>query len=799
MYNTSAHPIYTEETRVRFRMEASLTETIDLPPPDRRATVVAEVLEGSEVIAHMLDGRLLRGKLKLLSYARENYLLQVSDGPILLSFNQTLYLSFVDRLEVIQPSSLKPDPGSGKELPSRFQKYKIVLKNNEIVNGKMKSVLVDRGGIHIFKLFDSKHVVRIFFPATSVVSSQLGDRIGEALVEKQKVKAEVVDKAVSLQKTQRQKKLGDYLVEAKAITPEALKEALQLQSQEALAATQYEPARRIGEILVSEGAISQESLDKFIQTQNANREKRIGEYLENTSVLTAEDIQMELARKAGVPFVKLANHKAESDAIKLVSRDVAKQYQVMPLQIKDGRLLIAVDDPLNWETTDALQFVTNMHLEMVVATKADISAAIDKFYDEEMFHKDITDAENLQEIFKLDNVQKKELERIEQKNSGAPIVRLVTKFILDAINKKASDIHIRPKEESVDLLFRIDGTLVKMRTFSKSLLNPITSRIKIIGNMDIAERRLPQDGGAQVEDKSAKVDLRISIIPTVEGESAVIRLLNSQVGLKSISDLGFNKLDASVFRDMMYKSYGLVLVTGPTGSGKSTTLYAALKEVIARNLNIITVENPVEFHIDGIEQIQVNTVPGYTFARALRHILRHDPDVIMIGEIRDEETAKIALESALTGHLVLSTLHTNDAAGAITRLLEMGIDPFLLNGTLLGIFAQRLVKRNCENCIDKESFEETIRKVLGVSDDEPFFKGRGCDQCRGTGYSGRIAVYELLQFSGELRSMIHAGITTQEVHQQAVKDGMVPLTQNALALARTKKTSLEEVYRVRLE
>jgi len=240
-------------------------------------------------------------------------------------------------------------------------------------------------------------------------------------------------------------------------------------------------------------------------------------------------------------------------------------------------------------------------------------------------------------------------------------------------------------------------------------------------------------------------------------------------------------------------------VTGPTGSGKSTTLYAALKEVIARNLNIITVENPVEFHIDGIEQIQVNTVPGYTFARALRHILRHDPDVIMIGEIRDEETGKIAVESALTGHLVLSTLHTNDASGAITRLLEMGVDPFLLNGTLLGVFAQRLVKKNCESCIDKEHVDSAMRKVLGVPESESFYKGRGCEKCRGTGYQGRKAVYELLQFSPALRKLIHAAVTTQEIHEQAVRDGMIPLTDNALALARTKETSLEEVYRVRLE
>lgn len=642
-------------------------------------------------------------------------------------------------------------------------------------------------------------MIRLFFPACSVKTSQFGDRLGEALIKQHIVQEKVLDEALTLQTRQRKKRLGDYLVEANVIEPIALEHALAIQKQESEEATQEVPARKIGEILVAEGALSQDRLDEFVKTQQSNRAKKIGEYLENMGVSDTRDIQIELAKKAHLPFIKLSLYKAEQNAIKLVPKEVAEKYQAVPLQIHNGRLLVALDDPFNPETIDTLQFVSNMHLELAVATTEDITAAINRFYEEAMFHKDVTDAENLQKVFNLDNKQKNDLLEIEGKNSGAPVVRLVAKFILDAIKKNVSDIHIRPKEETADLLFRIDGTLVKMRTFSKSLLNPIISRIKIIGKMDISERRLPQDGGAQVSDKDFKVDLRIPIIPTVEGESAVIRILNSQAGLKSISDLGFNEFDADIFRNMMHKSYGMVLVTGPTGSGKSTTLYAALKEVITRNLNVITVENPVEFHIDGIEQIQVNTVPGYTFARALRHILRHDPDVIMIGEIRDEETGKIAVESALTGHLVLSKLHTNDAAGAITRLLEMGVDPFLLNGTLLGVFTQRLVKKNCPECIDVEEVELAVRKALGVSEDEVFYKGRGCEGCRGTGYQGRIAAYELLQFSPALRKMINAAITTQEVHEQAVNDGMVPLTDNAPALARAKKTSLQEVYRVRLE
>lgn len=288
-------------------------------------------------------------------------------------------------------------------------------------------------------------------------------------------------------------------------------------------------------------------------------------------------------------------------------------------------------------------------------------------------------------------------------------------------------------------------------------------------------------------------------MPTVEGESVVIRLLNAQVGLKAVSELGFSNHDQRLFLDLLNRSNGIFLVTGPTGSGKSTTLYAALAEVQKQNVNILTVEDPVEYHMDGIQQIQINHATGYSFARALRNILRHDPDVILVGEIRDEETGKIAVESALTGHLVLSTLHTNDAAGAVTRLLEMGIEPYLLTGCLLGVLAQRLVKRNCQHCLEEEPVDGPIRHALNVSDKEIFYHSRGCEHCNQTGVAGRLAVYELLEVSDSLRKLIHIDITSGEIHQHAIQQGMVSLTDNALARARAREISLAEVYRVRLD
>lgn len=778
-------------------MEANSADLFDLPPPARNLSSTREELLDAHVVVHLANGKITRGKLKLLSYARENMLLDTDDGPVLISFQKILYLSFTQKLSVENSDSTQSFYTA--QMPFPFQTFKLCLVNNEIVNGKMKSAFIDKGGIHVFKYFDAHHVVRLFFPAAAVAHYELGERLGEALVKKSKIKSKALDQALSAQKGQRKKKLGDYLLDSGVISSAQLKNALEIQEQE-LAVTDGElQKRKLGEILVAEGAVTQQKLDSILAKQEENRSKRLGQYLIDMGVAETEDIQVELARKVGLPFVRIEAEQVDSKAVSLVPRKIAQKYHLFPMRIEEGKLLIAIDDPFYKEALDTVHFVTNKPIELAIASSQSISAAIKRYYDEVKMHQDIEAAESVHRLFRLDSEQEQELVQIDGAESGAPIVRVVTRFIMEAIHKRASDIHIRPKKEDVDLLYRIDGELVKIRSFSKSLLGQIISRIKIIGKMDIAERRLPQDGAAQMRDGDNEVDLRISIIPTVEGESSVIRLLNSQAGLKSISELGFNKLDAEKFADMMHKSYGLVLVTGPTGSGKSTTLYAALKEVIARNLNIITVENPVEYRISGIEQIQVNTVPGYTFAKALRHILRHDPDVIMIGEIRDEETSKIAVESALTGHLVLSTLHTNDSAGSITRLLEMGVDPFLLNGTLLGVFAQRLVRRNCVDCLDEEAVDSVIRKVLDVPENETFYKGQGCEKCRGSGCSGRIAANELLQFGDDMKRLLHSGISTQEVHEQAVKDGMVPLTANALALARSKITSLEEVYRVRLD
>ena len=498
-----------------------------------------------------------------------------------------------------------------------------------------------------------------------------------------------------------------------------------------------------------------------------------------------------LAERLGLSFVELRNYKFNEAVLALIPAEFAREHNVIPLEVNNFRLSIAIANPKQQDVYQLLGFITGLNIDASVASLKDVQWAIQKNYgaqDDELALESMDDRE--------DTDIEGELERL---GSEKPIVRLVSNIIRDAINREASDIHLRPREKNVELMYRLNGSLTTIRFISKSLLPAVVSRIKILGGMDIAERRMPQDGRSCVRSNSNVVDLRISIMPTVEGESVVIRLLNASVGLKSISELGFNEHDEDIFVDLLHKSNGIFLVTGPTGSGKSTTLYAALDEVKKQNVNIITVEDPVEYHMDGVEQIQINHTIGYTFARALRNILRHDPDVILVGEIRDQETGKIAVESALTGHLVLSTLHTNDAAGAITRLIEMGVEPYLLQSCLLGVLAQRLVKKNCEHCLKLEPVDKMVRQSLSIKDTERFYYGSGCEQCNQTGVSGRIAVYELLQINDDVRGAIRADVTTVEVHKEGLKSGMIPLTMNALSRARAKEISLAETYRIRLD
>jgi type IV pilus assembly protein PilB len=755
--------------------------TLPVFPSDTGSPLAA--MTGENVAAHLMNGEVIEGRLTSFS-SREGLRITRAIGiTVELPLSSLRYLTFLD-----------PRPPGGELSPEpqgSAQKFVLTYIDGREIGGLAHGLSADPEGLHVYRRDDAGKMRLLFIPNRVLKSYRTGPRLGESLVTAGQVAPGAVDAALQAQQDQRRKKLGAYVHSAVAVTADDLKTALEQQAN-------Y-PARKLGELLIAGGLISLKQLAYALELQKRDRKKRVGDILVDMGAATAEAVHTTLARNLGIPFVKLHDFEIDTKVLPLVTEDLARKHTLMPLMLHQDRLVVAMQDPTDMEVNNLLRFTTGHDVEAAVATREDIEWAIGKHYG-------AADVENLQTLEGHDEEREKSQDQSEREFLEAvrlgkekPIVRLINNIILSGIGQRASDIHLHPTRKTADLLYRIDGTLVKSRSFNKTILPALVSRIKIIGRMNIAERRLPQDGGARVIHKGKVVDLRISVIPTVDGESVVIRILNTEIGLKSVSELGFSPHDEAVFTDLLCRNNGLVLVTGPTGCGKSTTLYAAIGEVRKQNVNLITVEDPVEYHIDGVEQIQVNPVAGYTFAKALRHILRHDPDVIMIGEIRDQETGKIAIESALTGHLVLSTLHTNDAASAVTRLMEMGMEAYLLSATLLGVLAQRLVRRNCPHCVTEETVEPVVRKFLGVEDDEVFYRGGGCDKCNQTGFSGRLAVYELLRATPELRDRIQEGITSDELHEQALKDGMMPLTQNALAQARQRKIALAEAYRVRLE
>jgi type IV pilus assembly protein PilB len=500
------------------------------------------------------------------------------------------------------------------------------------------------------------------------------------------------------------------------------------------------------------------------------------------------------AQRFGLPLVDLRSTDASETATKVITPALARRLRVLPLALRDSAVAVAVLDPADAELSTTLEFLTGRRVVPVLALRQPLEARISEHYDR------AEDDSILRSLgLQGNDIDDASRADIEQLADQQPIVRLVSGLIAEAIRRRASDIHLRPHEHDVSVLLRIDGLLQPVRRLAKPLLRAVVSRIKVLAGMDVAEHRLPQDGRATVIEGDDVVDLRISVLPTVDGESVVIRLLNTRQGLRNLDELGLLEHDERLLRDMFARSHGLVLVTGPTGSGKSTTLYAALLDVRRRNVNIITVEDPVEYHVSDIEQVQVNESIGYDFNRTLRNILRHDPDVIMIGEIRDRETAEIAVESALTGHIVLSTLHTNSAATTVTRMLDLGVESFLLRSTLMAVLAQRLARRNCRHCLVEESVDPFIRESLGVAPEERFYKGAGCSRCDGTGVHGRQAVYELMPISAGVRHLIEPNADADAIHEQAVGEGMTPLTARALQLAREGVLSLAEVYRIRVE
>ncbi len=553
---------------------------------------------------------------------------------------------------------------------------------------------------------------------------------------------------------------------------------------------QPRPELLLGEILTGDYGIEKCDLQVALQRQKKRTGKHLGVILREMGVVSDELLNAALGKKFGIPYVKIESLEISTGVLSRVPIDIAFQFSLMPLGEHEGQLIVAMVNPLDTNSLDALRFNCPLKIIPVMASFKDITLAHNKYYSK--FDED--EAMENSTCTAMDKRPGPEGSRqhLEQQARTRPIVRLLNAIVLQGVLRKASDINIRPGQHQVRIFYRIDGRMQYSRTLDKSLLAALVSRIKIIAGMDIAERRLPQDGNARLMRGDNPIDLRVSVLPTVHGESVVIRILDKQAGLKSIDQLGLMEDEEAALRSLLGKPSGILLVTGHTGSGKSTTLYAMLHELAKSKPHIITIEDPVEYGIDGVEQIQILEKKGLTFPVILRHILRHDPDIIMIGEIRDQETAIIASRAALTGHLVLSTLHTNDAPSAITRLLDLGVAPYMLSATLLGVMSQRLVRLICPRCRQPDdALPERLRGEIDES--TQYCRGKGCGHCAYSGCHGRALVSEILTVTPELAQAINCSASTQEITRLAMDQGMKRIRENLLDLAKTGKVSLCDV------
>lgn len=547
---------------------------------------------------------------------------------------------------------------------------------------------------------------------------------------------------------------------------------------------------KIGEILLYAGKISPNQLELALAEQETSN-KKLGEILVEKGWVTPNDIVEVLEYQLGFPRVDLTRYEINPQVATMLPESIARRHKVVPIDIKDGKLVVAMVDPLNFYAVDDIKLVTKMDIEPVIATEPDVEALINRYYTGHMAKRVLEQIPN-HTYDELDEAEEEEAEV-----ASAPAVRLINSLFEQAVRMRASDIHIEPYTEDIRVRFRIDGDLTEIMRLPKSNLSAIVTRIKIIGRMNIAEKRLPQDGRVETSIDGREIDMRISSLPTIYGEKLVIRLLDKSSFNFTKEKLGFSEHNLELFNNILKQPYGMFLATGPTGSGKTTTLYTVLRELNTVDKNVITIEDPVEYKLEGINQVQVNVKAGLTFASGLRSILRQDPDIIMIGEIRDNETAEIAVRAAITGHLVLSTLHTNDSPSTIARLIDMGIEPYIVSSTVVGIVSQRLVKVLCPKCKEKYSATYDEKKMLGVDvvQDLELYRPVGCNACN-AGYRGRMAASEIMAINEEIRRLIDAGATTDVIRQAALNAGMVTLFESAADLAKQGLTSFEEVMRV---
>ena len=551
--------------------------------------------------------------------------------------------------------------------------------------------------------------------------------------------------------------------------------------------------KQLGDILLEGGLVNSEQLALAVEEQR-RLGRSLGRVLVDQGVLSESQLVAALATQIGMRFVDLTDFPVDGSAVAKITDAVARRHTALPIGYDDGKLVVAMADPANVFALDDIRSLTGLEVRPVVATRADVIAAINKY------HRGDAELDDLTNVLDVSD-DEDDLSKVKEIVEDAPIVKFVNLLITQAIQDRASDIHIEPTERDLRVRFRIDGVLHEVMRSPRTITAGVTSRLKIMAEINIAERRIPQDGRLSVTANGKKIDLRVATLPTVWGEKIVMRVLDNSTAMLKLSDLGFSDPNYEVYSKSFVKPYGMILVTGPTGSGKSTTLYATLNIVSRPEVNVITVEDPVEYRLPGINQVQTNVKAGLTFSAALRSILRSDPDIVLLGEIRDGETAHIAVEAALTGHLVLSTLHTNDAPSAVVRLTEMGIEPFLVGSALDCVLAQRLARRLCPRC--KEAYTPTKQALLENAfpwedgmDLPTLYRPVGCSACSKTGYKGRLALHEVMAVTEEIERLTVEHASSMAINRMAIEQGMITLRHDGLLKVLAGVTSVEEIFRV---
>lgn len=566
---------------------------------------------------------------------------------------------------------------------------------------------------------------------------------------------------------------------------------------------------RLGELLVMSGNITDAQLQEALQSQTVTKRK-LGDILLDMGAISERQLVEAMEFQLGIPAVDLFEVEIDPAAVQAVSESTARKHGLIPIDIKNGKIRVGMEDPLNYDAIEEVRLAAGYNVQPMIAAKSEIAQMISKHY---------RIGDSMEEMFEEMGLSNSSSDEEEANNQASPIVQLVNQIIQSAVQLKASDIHVDPQEKQVAIRYRIDGVLRTEQTLPKQMQGVLTARLKIISMLNIAERRLPQDGRIQMQIDRRRIDIRVSTLPTVHGESIVLRILDQSAGVKKMSDLGLSEANQDKFQRIIAKPNGIVLITGPTGSGKTSTLYTALAELNQPDVKIVTVEDPVEYRMDGITQVQVNTQIGLTFAAGLRSILRQDPNIVMVGEIRDTETAEIAIRASLTGHLVLSTIHTNSAINTISRLVDMGIDPYLIASSVTCVVGQRLVRRVCSNCMVKEQAREDEYRLFEMHElvaaetselsgtaDGTFIRhhspkvleiarGRGCNSCNRTGYRGRLAIHEVLVLDEDFRRMIVQNRSIDEMMQYAADRGYRTMLYDGLAKAKQGLTTIEEVVK----